>query len=579
MVPHMLPSRAMVAFSLASSETPGPTRVAGKEMIDVAVRTSWNRFCVLLAVLFAARGLFLLCFFPPLEGPDEYQHIAYLTFVHERGATPVLGRDSVPLSLYPDLVAQPHSDYDWMQTRDIGAMRYKHFPLYRPKVLSQAPIELYQAQHPPLYYWLVSPLYAVVRATFGFREAVYALRFLNIVFAAAGLGLLLHPLQRVFGDSWRGRFAALVISLLPMSLVYVCRVSNDALAILFAGLAVVVMEGVSDGRQVPLRCAAAGVLLGVGVWVKLTIFAFFPAVLLWVAALSALRWLPLRQGLLGVMALAGGYLAVAGGYHLGNLREFGTPFAAAETVHNAAAGLTWINILGNGAFEHVRSFFWERMVIGNLWTSGWTFLRPHAIWKALFKGFFALAFAGAAVGLLRRLARPGDGVTAPPVQRDAPVRGRPAVAQALQFGLVAGFSLLGAYAHALNAISAFGGIVTPSYYVIPAFPSLLTLAFIALDGYASTRFWLAGVAGLGCLFIAAEYHSLFAVALPYWSYSHDSVEIWRRAVSTHPLFPGPWSAPGLFFVLFALATIVLQQVPAASGREYLPAGTQSITER
>lgn len=540
---------------------------------------SWNRFCALLALLFAARGLFLLCFFPPLEGPDEYQHIAYLAFVHERGVVPVLGRDTVPLSLYPDLVAQPHSDYDWMQTRDIGALRYKHFPLTVPKVLSPAPIELYQAQHPPLYYRLLAPLYGALRASFGFRATVYALRFLNLVFAGVGFALLLHPLRRIFPCPWRARLAALVISLLPMSLVYVCRVSNDALAMLFAGLAVVVLEGVADNRRVPLRCAAAGVALGVGVWVKLTAFAFFPAALLWIAALPGLRLLPLRRALLGAALLAGGYLAVTGGYHLGNLREFGTPFKAAETVHNAAAGLTWLDILRNGKLEHLRSFFFERMVVGNLWTSGWSFLKPHTVWTWLFRGFFALAAAGAVIGLLRRLSPGKPAVPAAPGRGDAHVCERQAAGQALQFALVAGFSLLGAYAHALNAISAFGGIVTPAYYVIPGFPSLLALAFLAIGGFGSSRLWFAGVAGLGGLFIAAESHSLFAVALPYWSYSHDPVEIWRRAVATHPVFPGPWAAPGLLVVLCALGTVVLRQVRVAGGRECLTTASQSITGR
>lgn len=545
-------------------------------MTELVDQRSWNRFCALLFVLFAVRGLFLLCFFPPLEGPDEYQHVAYLVFMHERGATPVYQQATVPLSLYPDLVAQPHSRYDWVQTQHLGGLRYKHFPLSTPKVLSQEPIGIYQAQHPPLYYWLHAPLYAQLRESFGFRPAVYALRFLNILFAGAAIALLLHPLRLVFGFSWRARLAALVISLLPMTLVYVCRVSNDALAMLFAGLAVVVLEGVAENKSILPRCATAGVLLGGGVWVKLTVFAFFPAALVWIGVLAALRWLPPRRALLGGAILAGAYLVVAGGYHLGSLREFGTPFKAGETIHNAAAGLTGLDIVNNARIGQIRTFFWERMVVRNLWTSGWSFLKPGEIWTGLFKGFFALAFAGAAVGLVRCFVqgKPAAPATAP---REAGVVFsccRPAVAQALQFVLVAGFSLLGAYGHALNSISAYGGIVTPSYYVIPGFQSLLALTVVALDGFGSKRLWLAGVAGLGVLFIATEYHSLFTVALPHWSNSHDLGLIWSRAVATHPVFPSPWAAPGLALVLGALATVAVRQVAATVGRRDVTAGTR-----
>jgi hypothetical protein len=39
---------------------------------DTSRLKSWHWYCALLAVLFVVRGLFLLCFSPPLEGPDEY---------------------------------------------------------------------------------------------------------------------------------------------------------------------------------------------------------------------------------------------------------------------------------------------------------------------------------------------------------------------------------------------------------------------------------------------------------------------------------------------------------------------------
>jgi hypothetical protein len=178
-----------------------------------------------------------------------------------------------------------------------------------------------------------------------------------------------------------------------------------------------------------------------------------------------------------------------------------------------------------------------------------------------------LAFAGAFVGLLRWGLRGKTAAPAPLETGAACDCDRTAIAQALQFGLIAGFSLLSAYAKALYEYTTFGGIITPSYYLIPGFPSLLALAFIALGGFGSRRLWFAGVSGLGCLFIATECHSLFAVALPYWSSSHDLVVIWRRAVSTHPVFPGPWAAPGLALMLCALVTVVLRQVWTADRRE------------
>lgn len=42
-----------------------------------------------LVALFLARGVVTLCLFPPLEGWDEYQHVAYLQYLIDHDATPV----------------------------------------------------------------------------------------------------------------------------------------------------------------------------------------------------------------------------------------------------------------------------------------------------------------------------------------------------------------------------------------------------------------------------------------------------------------------------------------------------------
>ena len=46
-----------------------------------------------------ARGVMLMCVLPPLEGWDEYQHVAYVHSMHETGRRPVYGEAVVPRAL------------------------------------------------------------------------------------------------------------------------------------------------------------------------------------------------------------------------------------------------------------------------------------------------------------------------------------------------------------------------------------------------------------------------------------------------------------------------------------------------
>ena len=157
-------------------------------------------FFWLLIVIFLLRGMAIQCLYPPLEGPDEYQHIAVIHYLVENRALPVYGQAKVPVSLYDDIVANPHPNHSTDQTRRIGAQSYETFYDNTPVRISDAPINLYQAQHPPLYYILMAPLYSWSRSVLDFRSTVYLLRFVNLVAAAFAVVFLLYPLRCIVAD-------------------------------------------------------------------------------------------------------------------------------------------------------------------------------------------------------------------------------------------------------------------------------------------------------------------------------------------------------------------------------------------
>lgn len=495
---------------------------------------SWGAFCGALGLLFFLRGLILLSVYPPLEGFDEHQHIAYLVFVNEQGQQPRYGTAQIPFSLYADLVANPHSDYGWQQLKEIGARRYKHFwsagtppaPDYRSAVMLSA------AFHPPLYYKLFASLFVNLKQIWGFRPAVYALRLINLALAAFSVMLYVWPLRRLFATSHHARAVALVVSLAPMYLVYAARISSDGLALLisaaaFAGLA-------AFPRQRPAGVAVSalllGALLGLGMLVRASAAVWLLVTLVYMS------WLFLNgrlSGPLALMALAlslTAFMAVALPQFLNNLALYGQAIPGQEGVRLIAAQQGFAAIITAARFSDLNEFFIIRMIRDNLWTSGWLFLQPALILRRIYFGCVLACWAGAAFGLLR-LGRPGQRLL---------LGAGPLIALGLAATLL---TFAGAYLHALSCRAAYGSILTPAYYAMPAFLPFLALTLQAAGGWGRLL-EKALLITLGSVFIITEFYGTFFIGAPRWAYTLAPMEIMRRLAELHPTFPSPaWLAP------------------------------------
>src|SRR5689334_20776368 len=81
-----------------------------------------------LIIAFLARGPLYLSVFPPLEGWDEYQHLAYIVHLDETGAIPVIGEHNrVSLALRPLVIGVPHSPWSSDQLKEWGALSYADY--------------------------------------------------------------------------------------------------------------------------------------------------------------------------------------------------------------------------------------------------------------------------------------------------------------------------------------------------------------------------------------------------------------------------------------------------------------------
>ena len=492
-------------------------------------------FLVLVGVLFFLRGLQLQCIYPPLEGPDEYQHIAYITYVEEQGQIPVFGKVMVPKSLYPHLLANPHCYYDWVQTNKVGCLQYEDFYERQAIQTGDPNIPLYQAQHPPLYYVLASPVFARVRDTFGFRPAVYTLRIFNLALATIALICLVSPAISIFRDARARRLSILAIGLSPMFMTYVSRVANDVLALVFAGLSVNVLMWMANRKRVILKAAIVGGLAGIGVLTKMIALCILPVAVVYFLYSALSSRLSFRKAIFCSAVTVSCYLIFTIQYHLQSYHNFGTVFPAAQTIHNAAAGRTFLDLAANIRFSHLKNFFLDYLIQGNLWTSGWSALKPREVFRVTYNLFLPVSIFGIVPYIISMIRQP-------PSKRP---RLHPHI---VLCALLVIFSFAAAYGHTLNAISAEGGIGTPTYYVMISYPALLICVLAAAGGYGKNGV-PATASVLAVLFIATEYVSLLGMAVQHWTDATDFQTIFERLARVHPVFPGPY-----FF--FPLAVVV-----------------------
>jgi len=504
-----------------------------------ALRYGWWGFCLMLGLIFLLRGQAVLQLYPAMEGFDEFQHTAYLIHLAEQRTLPVLGETRVPLSLYPEIANNPHSDMSMGQAGLVGALKYRHFYTHHPTTNTQVEILLFQAQHPPVYYLASWRLFNHIRTNYGYREAVYTLRSVQLLFGAAALVLMLSTLSILIRDPGVARLAALAISLVPMNLIYILRVSNDALAVLFASLVFFMLAHIRDDRHLVVKTIVISLLLAAGAMTKTIAFLFLPVVLAFLFFLLFDRSFSRIRVLASLFLVPLIYIVCCHRYHLTNKEKFGTMFPALETILNAEKHHDLAALLGAIKPSDLWTFFLDRLIKNNVWKSGMTFLEPHPAWEWLIA---SVMFIGVVGWIVRLKSREG--------WREL---GRPSPGRYLLLCLLSvGATFAGAYVHGLNCRLAWGQLITPAYYVMVAFPALLAMVCYGLLGFPKKMAAFL-IASLAVLYIGAEFDSLLRVALPYWTNSREPGLIFERI----RMLGSSWNDPLLAIMWWTVAAVGL----------------------
>jgi len=196
---------------------------------------------VLLGTLYAART-------PLWQVPDEPAHFNYVRHV----------------ALFRQLPTLRPGDYPADYLEEIKAA---HFPPDKSVETIR-----YESWQPPLYYVLAGGVY-LITSGLGLHAQVVALRLLSVLLSAGTLWIIYRQASDLFPQDRLVPLASLAFAAtLPMFIAISAGVGNDALAILLASAILWLAVRIVVGGWTRERGAAAGVLVGLALLTKSTIY-------------------------------------------------------------------------------------------------------------------------------------------------------------------------------------------------------------------------------------------------------------------------------------------------------------------
>lgn len=222
-------------------------------------------FCIIL-FLYLVTGSLYASLTPSWQSPDEpahYNYIRYLATHHQ----------------FPELVA---NCYDKAYLETLKAERF-------PPHLSIKPI-CYEYHQPPLYYVLATPIFWLTNGH------LLALRLFSVALGAGTVALAYATVQRIFPQQPTISLGTMaVVAFVPMHTAILASVNNDALSSFMAALFLFWVTAYVSDNQSPserLTLSIGGLLVGVALLTKLTIYIILPlvALVVWLSLPTKSAW-------------------------------------------------------------------------------------------------------------------------------------------------------------------------------------------------------------------------------------------------------------------------------------------------
>src|SRR5579863_1447931 len=305
--------------------------------------------------LFLARGCFYCAMLPLWEAWDEYAHFAYLqhavsTFALPRSDERISREIDESMRLTPladelRWIGAPYLTHPqwWALPEAERADRMRRLAAIPPEWAFQKadhPFVFYEAQQPPLYYWLLAlPLRLI--GSWHLWGRVLAMRLLSMGLASLAIPLTFLAARIAMKDS-RALLCAGLMAAAPGFAIDASRVANDSLAIALAAL----LCWLAMRRS---GWVVIGLTLGAGLLTK----GYFLGLLLGAALLA------MGRGAVLSLAIAGWWYLrnVLDGYSVAGWQDQTSLTQMAQAVFT----VNWLN----AARVTAKSFFWF---------GGWSFL-------------------------------------------------------------------------------------------------------------------------------------------------------------------------------------------------------------
>ncbi|MBT8562139.1 hypothetical protein G6717_06095 [Polynucleobacter paneuropaeus] len=324
-------------------------------------------------------GIAYISFLPPFEGFDENAHFSR---VREISAT----KQITPMT--KSFIDQAVVGYAGPMPYGSGEPPFNKGLVYPTFFASNTQVNLFieqsksfttpfsqsnqlnwQAQHPPLYYLLLSPIASLI-SSLSLIWQIFILRFLSFFLAFSGLLLTWFASERIEDIGKRNVLKLGLLfypALVPMFFLEFCRIGNDSLCLLLTGAVTFALANWFKYGANKKYSLLVGLLLGLGLLTK----AFFLPIS--VGLVSFLGFRALRQDaqtrlgqLQGVFLIALCCMLIGGSWYLYSYLSFNDLGLGSET-----GRIFSISAFLQSFREHVTFSGLTRSLLAPLFTFGW----------------------------------------------------------------------------------------------------------------------------------------------------------------------------------------------------------------
>ena len=445
-----------------------------------------------LWLCFLLRALFYCSLVPLWEGYDEYAHFAFIQYFATTGTLPDAlhtntsreVQESMRLAPMPwmqrDLRQNVTHDAWWRlpaPEREDRERRLRDLPPQGATEPSRDFVPIYEAQQPPLYYALLAVPYRLLSAT-PLITRVWWLRFFTAALASLVIPLGFLSAREILGDVRPAFAVTALIASMPELMLAVCRIGNDALAVVAGTLCLWLAFRTSEAQHRNRSAALLGIAVGLALLTKAYFLALLPPLVL----LPLLVWR--KRALVPSLLLASGPIVFAGWWYARNLMLTGSlsgeqtevaiqRFSVVEMLHMIAR-VPWIKAA-------------DFIFMSHIWLGDWSFL----VLRSWMYHLFALVWIIATFGFAARYCST-----------------KPRTDLSLLAGFYISFLLAMAY-HTLITFGHSGIAGTLGFYLC----SMVVVESVLL--YLGLHRW--GVAALTAAFAALEAFALIFYMLPYYT--------------------------------------------------------------